>query len=115
MLEVKRIYEENANQQLLYFLDAATFLHLGISLMFRISYDKSANLKQELQRNKQYLDENFPTWNTNKIISTINAKKDGGVLKKANLARKIYRSVFMELALCIYRFMIRRLNWDIKW
>lgn len=115
MLEVKQVYEENANQQLRYFLDAAAFLHLGVSLMFRISYDKSANLKQELQRNKQYLDNNFPTWNTDKIISETNAKKDGGVLKKANLARKIYRSTFTGLALSIYRFMIHKLNRDIKW
>ena len=115
MLEVKKIYSKTASKQLCEFLDAAAFLHLGISLMFRISYDKNANLKKELQRNKQYLDDNFPTWNTDKIISTVNAKKDGGVLKKANSARKIYCSAFMRLALCIYRFMIHRLNWDIKW
>ena len=83
--------------------------------MFRISYDKSANLKQELKLNKRYLDENFSTWNTDTIISNTNAKKNGGVLKKANLARKIYRSTFMGLALSIYRFMIHELNWDIKW
>lgn len=115
MLEVKQVYAESENQQLRYFLDAAAFLHLGISLMFRVSYDKSANLKQELQRNKQFLDDNFPTWNTDLIISPINAKKDGGALKKANLARKIYRSAFMGLALSIYRFMIHKLSWDIKW
>lgn len=115
MLEVKQVYQETASQQLCDFLDAAAFLHLGVSLMFRISYDKSANLKQELKLNKRYLDENFSTWNTNTIISNTNAKKNGGVLKKANLARKIYRSTFMGLALSIYRFMIHKLNWDIKW
>lgn len=115
MLEVKQVYQETASQQLCDFLDAAAFLHLGVSLMFRISYDKSANLKQELKLNKRYLDENFSTWNTDTIISNTNAKKNGGVLKKANLARKIYRSTFMGLALSIYRFMIHELNWDIKW
>lgn len=115
MLKVKQVYQETASQQLCDFLDAAAFLHLGVSLMFRISYDKSANLKQELMRNKQYLDNNFPTWNTDIIISNASAKKDGGVLKKANLARKIYRSGFMGLALSIYRFMIHRLSCDIKW
>lgn len=115
MLEVKQVYQETASQQLCDFLDAAAFLHLGVSLMFRISYDKSANLRQELKLNKRYLDENFSTWNTDTIISNTNAKKNGGVLKKANLARKIYRSTFMGLALSIYRFMIHKLNWDIKW
>lgn len=115
MLEVKQVYQETAGKQLCNFLDAAAFLHLGVSLMFRISYDKSANLKQELKLNKQYLDKNFPTWNTDIIISPANAKKDGSVLKKAILARRIYRSAFMRLALSIYRFMIHKLNWDIKW
>lgn len=115
MLEVKQVYAENATQQLQDFLDSAAFLHLGVSLMFRISYDKSANLKQELERNKRYLDNNFPTWNTDKIISAANAKKASSVLKKVNLARNIYRSPFMRLALSAYRFMIHKLNWDIKW
>ena len=83
--------------------------------MFRISYDKSANLKQELKNNRQFLDDNFPTWNSEKIISITNAKKDSGVLRKAYLARMIYRSAFIRPALSIYRFMIHKLNCDIKW
>lgn len=115
MLEVKQVYQEIATQHLREFLDAAAFLHLGVSLMFRISYDKSANLKQELKSNRQYLDSNFPTWSSERIISISNAKKDGSTLKKAYLARMIYRSAFMKLALDVYRFMIHKLNWDIKW
>lgn len=115
MLEVKQFYKKNADQHLNDFLDAAAFLHLGVSLMFRISYDKSVNLRQELKRNKQYLDNYFSNWKTNAIISNTNAKKNGGVLRKANLARKIYRSAFMKPALSFYRFMIRRLKLDIKW
>lgn len=115
MLEVKQVYQEIATQRLREFLDAAAFLHLGVSLMFRISYDKSANLKQELKNNRQFLDDNFPTWNSEKIISITNAKKDSGVLRKAYLARMIYRSAFIRPALSIYRFMIHKLNCDIKW
>lgn len=115
MLEVKQFYKKNANQHMNDFLDAAAFLHLGVSLMFRISYDKTANLKQELNRNKNYLNNYFSSWNTNEVISNASAKKNGGVLKKANLARKIYRSAFMKPALSIYRFMIHKLNIDIKW
>ena len=59
MLEVKQVYQETASRRLQEFLDAAAFLHLGISLMFRISYDKSANLKAELKRNYTYLSKNF--------------------------------------------------------
>lgn len=111
MLEVKQVYQETASQRLQEFLDAAAFLHLGVSLMFRISYDKNADLKTELSRNQAYLDSNFPTWNSNNVIS-YNSK---GTLKKISFARKIYRSGLMIPALNIYRLLIHRLNFDIKW
>lgn len=115
MLEVKSVYDQDATPTLKQFLDAAAFLHLGISLMFRISYDKSANLKEELQRNKEYLDTNFPSWNSDAIICKANAKKYKNALEKVYLGRKIYRSGLMPTALHIYRFMIHTLNIDIKW
>lgn len=115
MLEVKQFYEKYADQRLNEFLDAAAFLHLGISLMFRISYDQSADLKEKLEQNKKYLNMYFPTWNTEKIISSINSKKNGGVLKKVYFARKIYRSCFMATALKMYHLMIHTLHIDIKW
>ena len=114
MLEVKQVYEKEAVQNLHYFLDAAAFLHLGLSLMFRVSYDKSANLKNELAYNRGYLDTNFPSWNTNQIISKVNAKKYGGAIQKTYYGRMIYRSSLMVLALRVYRLMIR-LGHDIKW
>lgn len=115
MLEVKKVYKEAASPRLREFLDAAAFLHLGISLMFRISYDKSADLKYELKRNRVYLDTNFPSWNSDNIISKITAKQSGLNIKKVYLARKVYQSKFIALSLKLYRFMIHKLNFDIKW
>lgn len=115
MLEVKQVYQEIATQHLREFLDAAAFLHLGVSLMFRISYDKSANLKKELQRNRNYLEVNFPNWKSDIVISKVNAKKYKNAIAKTYQARKIYSSGLMVPALTIYRFLITRLGLDIKW
>lgn len=115
MLEVKHVYQETATQRLQEFLDAAAFLHLGVSLMFRISYDKSANLNKELKRNRSYLDRNFPTWNSDKIISKQNSKKYKTAISKTYYARLIYNSGLMTPTLALYRFAISRLNLDIKW
>lgn len=115
MLEVKQVYQEAASRRLRDFLDAASFLHLGISLMFRISYDKSANLKEELKRNRNYLDRNFPTWNSDKIISKQNSKKYKTAISKTYYARMVYNSGLMTPALTLYRFAISHLNLDIKW
>lgn len=114
MLEVKRVYLRKASGKLLYFLDAAAFLHLGLSLMFRISYDKSANLKDELRRNRAYLDKNFPTWNTNKIISVCNARTYKGALRKTYYGRIVYSLGLMGIALQAYRAIISA-GHDIKW
>lgn len=115
MLEIKRVYQETATLPLREFLDAAAFLHLGISLMFRISYDKSADINYELKHNREYLDNHFSTWSTNSIISLENSKTYKGTLRKVYYARKIYQSKFMNIALKVYRFMINKLNFDIKW
>ena len=63
MLDVKNIYlsEENG-KKLLPVIDVMAFLHFGISLMFRISADKTSNFKEELKKNRLYLDQNFSSW-----------------------------------------------------
>lgn len=114
MLEVKDVYLKEASGKLLYFLDAAAFLHLGLSLMFRISYDKTADLSVELNYNRAYLDKNFPTWNSNQIISARNARKYKGALRKTYYGRIIYNSGLMGVALQAYRAMINA-GHDIKW
>lgn len=90
------------------------FLHLGVSLMFRISYDKSANIGEVLKANQQYLDREFPNWGSDTIISNASAAECGGALKRVNLARKIYNMHLMSLALRVYRAMIS-MGCDIKW
>ena len=114
MLEVKSVYQKEC-PKLLPLLDAAAFLHMGISLMFRVSYDKQASLAKELQKNRSYLDANFPSWSSDAIISATNAKRYGGPLNKVYLARKIYTLGLMRPALSLYRFMIHVLHIDIKW
>ena len=116
MLDVRAEYERaGALKRLGEFLDAAAFLHLGISLMFRISYDRSADLAQVLKDNTAYLDRNFPTWKTSSVISPEHAREHGGVFKRLLLAKRVYRAGMMGPALALYRFAISRLHVDIKW
>ena len=114
MLEVKSVYQDEC-PQLIPLLDAAAFLHMGTSLMFRISYDRQANLSEELSKNRIYLNDNFPSWSSDSIISSTNAKRYGGALKKLYLARRVYSIGLMRPALSLYRFMIHTLHIDIKW
>lgn len=116
MLDVREVYERlGVLDRLGGFLDAAAFLHLGISLMFRVSYDKSADLKGVLAENTAYLDARFPTWRASEVISSANAKRFGGVFGRLNWAKRIYKLHLMGPALACYRFAIAKLHIDIKW
>lgn len=116
MLDVKAVYERmGALSRFGGFLDAAAFLHLGVSLMFRISYDKAAHLKMVLKENEAYLDKHFPSWRSSGIISSESAKKYGGVFKRLLFAKKLYQHHLMAPALACYRFTISKLRIDIKW
>ena len=89
MLDVKKIYEsEDAGKRLLPVLDTMAFLHFGISLMFRISADKTSNFKEELKKNKEYLDTNFSSWRTSEYLKLSYCMKHKSNTKVA-IMRKI--------------------------
>lgn len=114
MREVKRTYVEGANAELNAFLDVAAFLHLGISLMFSISYDKTADLKRELALNRAFLNANFPQWDSDELLNRASARKYEGAVQRTYLARMVYRAHLMPAALRAYRLLIRT-GHDIKW
>lgn len=114
MLEVRQHYiHHDASPKMMQFLDTAAFLHLGLSLMFRISYDATANMNEALRNNIAYLDSNFPKWK-NPIIKNPK-KKDGGVIKRLRLGQTVYKLHLMKPALSLYRFMISKLGLEVKW
>ena len=115
MLDVKKIYEsEETGKRLLPVLDAMAFLHFGISLMFRISADKTSNFKEELKKNKEYLDSNFSSWKTSEYLKLSYCMKHKSNTKVA-IMRKIYKSGLFRVFLALYNFMINKLKIDIKW
>lgn len=60
MVILRRMYSEY-NENLVSVIDSLAFLHFGISLTFRLSYDKNFSLKEELKLNRKYLDDDFST------------------------------------------------------
>ncbi len=116
MAEIKQLYaDRGASESLMGFLDAAAFLHLGISLPFRITYDQNADLRVLLKENRIFLDETFPTWRDSCAISLSFARQHGGAHVRTWMGRCVYKAHLMRPALGCYRFMIDRLGKDIKW
>ena len=116
-LETLRIYKESgAAANLIQAFDAVAFEHLGVSMMFRVSCDKSVNLGEQLRKCTAFLDEHFPTWRHSPYITFGYARKQGGgAFTKLNIAQKVYRAHLMRPFLAVYRFAIDRLHIDIKW
>ena len=115
MIEVRKVYENSENRvRMLPLLDAMAFLHLGVSLMFRLSYDKNCKLKEAVKENSEFLDNYFPTWRYTKFV------KLGYVIKnhvnfKLWIIKIVYKLHLFRAFLSIYRFMIDKLHIDIKW
>lgn len=115
MLDVKNIYEnEESGRKLLPVLDAMAFLHFGISLMFRISADKTSNFKDELKKNKEYLNSNFSSWTKSEYLKLSYCMKHKSNVKVA-IMRIVYKSGLFRPFLNVYNFMINKLKIDIKW
>lgn len=116
MIEVKKTYEKSENgKKLIELIDCMAFLHFGISLMFRISYDKNCNFKEELKSNKEFLDKNFSTWRKSKYLNLSYSITHGFSNIKVCIMKKIYILNLFTLFLKFYRFMIEKLKIDIKW
>ena len=113
MVDVKNIYEEK-NKELLELLNAMAFLHFGISLTFRLSYDKK-NFKETYKTVKNYLNKEFPNWKKCKYLNIwYNLTHKSSNLKIA-IMKKVYKLGLYKSFLVLYRFMIDKLKIDIKW
>lgn len=115
LLEVKKTYiEYKKYDEMKYLLDLMAFIHLGVSVMYRASYDENINIKEELKNTIEYLDSNFPTWRKSPFLKFKYSLKRGvkhiglyviSILYKFNLGY-----VFIKL----YRFMIDKIRIDVK-
>lgn len=116
LLHVRRYYQaKNADKALLEALDAVAFLHLGISLPFRLSYRDEVNLSDTLSDTTEYLNKHFPTWSRSPYICLSYVRSHNRAFYRLLLAQWIYKAHLMQPALAAYRFLINKLNFDLKW
>ncbi len=115
LLEVKNRYIENkASKEMMEILSSIIFLHLIVSLMFRIFCNKECNFNEELKRNRVFLNQNFKNWDKSKYLKLLFCLKKKANIKLA-IIKKIYKLGLFKLFLRLYSFMINKLKIDIKW
>lgn len=115
MKEIRDLYKANKNKDYLDYVDANAFLHLGISLMYRLSANKKANFNKLLKENTEFLDKNFPNWRNNQYITLEFIRKNNGSNAKLLVMKKVYDLHLFKPFLATYKTMINKFGVDIKW
>ena len=115
LLEVKEFYKKSGRyEEMKYILDLMAFIHLGVSVMYRASYDKEINIKEMIKETKKYLDENFETWRKNPFLKFSYSIKRG--IKHIGLwgIATFYKLNLQMVFIYVYRFVVDKLKIDIK-
>ena len=115
LLEVKKTYKEYEKyEEYKQILDMMAFLHLAVSAMYRLSYNKKINIKEELKNTIVYLDHNFPTWMKSDFMKFNYCFKKGFKHIALYGVVKLYKFNIPIVYIKIYRFMVDILKIDIK-
>ena len=115
LLEVKQLYIKSGKyDEMKYLLDTFAFLHLGTSVMYRVSYDKTVDIKQMLKETIKYLDENFENWRKSPFLKLGYSLKHG--FKHIALwgVSLLYKLGIPNVYIKVYRFLVDKLKIDIK-
>lgn len=115
MKELRNLYAKSKGQNYLDYIDANAFLHLGVSLMYRLSTNKNANFNKLLKYNTKFLDQNFPNWRHNQYLTMKYIIENKGANNKLYIVKKIYDFHLFKPFLTTYKTMINKLGVDIKW
>ena len=115
MKEIRDLYAKSKNQNYLDYIDANAFLHLGISLMYRLSTNKDVDFNNLLEKNTKFLDQNFPNWRNNQYLTVKYVRQNNGSNKKLYVVKKVYDLHLFKPFLATYKAMINKLGVDIKW
>ncbi len=115
LLQVKALYQQKGQYESMQnILDMMALIHLGISVMYRLSYDRQVHMQEEMKETISYLDKEFPTWRTSPFLKWNYVRKRG--IKHIGLwgISKLYKWHMPMVFLHVYRFVVDVLKIDIK-
>ena len=116
LLDLKQLYIDTGKyDEMRNILDLMAFIHLGTSVMYRVSYDKTINIRKMVKETIKYLDNNFGTWRKSPYLTLKYSTKKG--FKHIGLwgISKLYKWNMAMVYIKLYKFMIDVLKIDIKW
>lgn len=115
MTEVRAMYEAREEENYLDYTDANAFLHLGVSMMYRLSENRDVDFDRQFRENRQFLNEHFPRWRHSPYLTLGYSMKNRGANLKLRIVKGFYGLRRFKFFLWGYKLMIRKLGVDIKW
>lgn len=112
--EIRDLYTNEASE-MLDFIDAIAFLHLGVSLMYRLYAADDVDFSKILHKNTKFLNENFPRWRKTNYTKLKYVLKNHGANSKLYFIKWTYNLGVFRAFLWMYNFMIEKIGVDIKW
>ena len=114
LIRIREFYSVN-NKKMCDIMDAYAFLHLGISLMYRIYRTKDEKFNSILKNNTKILNTNFSSWKKNKYYNLRYVITHKGRNLKLHISYLFYRIHLFKLFISLYDFFTSKMKFDIKW
>lgn len=113
---VKSVYKRRgADARMIDALAAMAFLHMGVSMTFRIISSPSDVVDDELARTRSYLDSEFPEWRSSKYLSFAYARVHGFSILRLWVAARAFKTGLLPVLLSLYGRLIAWTGKDLKW
>ena len=94
--------------------DTIAFLHMGVSLNYRLSCGDELTVGEAVRRSTAFLDEIAPTWRQSPYLRGSYVREHGASYERLRIAWHAYRMGLMTPFLAAYRFVTTHFG-DIKW
>lgn len=114
LIRIKDSYKRDCKERL-DILDAYAFLHLGVSLMYRIYRTKNADFNKILKDNTEKMDKYFSHWRKNKYYSLKYVLLHKMRNLKLHICSIFYKLHLFRFFISMYDFITTKLKFDIKW
>ena len=114
MVEVRELYARE-RPELLDYIDANAFLHLGVSFVYRLSENPDVDLMRLIRENQEFLNQDFPRWKKTPYTTLGYVLRHHGANLKLWIVKVIINLGLFRWFIKTYKFMIRTLGVDIKW
>lgn len=113
-LKIKKLYNSSKQgRKLLNYLDLMAFIHFGLSIMYRVSYN-SKNLKEDSSKVLKFLNENFKGWRKSPFLTFSYSIKKGFKFFCLYIVSLLYKINKPLPFIKAYRFIIDKVKIDVK-